>query len=146
MRLRVRSLDLLSGLRIQRCRELWCRPAAVAPIQPLAWDLPYAANATLKSPLPPKKKPPQGNGTCWMGRSWKGHLGSILMNEWTSGVCVCLRGSNETSWGRLFQERTQFTQRSWDESLLAWQKSLLHQTKAIHSSSVFKAWRFHCRK
>ena len=25
MRLRVRSLALLSGLRIQRCRELWCR-------------------------------------------------------------------------------------------------------------------------
>ena len=25
MRLQVRSLALLSGLRIQRCRELWCR-------------------------------------------------------------------------------------------------------------------------
>ena len=25
MRLRVRSLALLSGLRIRRCRELWCR-------------------------------------------------------------------------------------------------------------------------
>ena len=25
MRLRVQSLALLSGLRIQRCRELWCR-------------------------------------------------------------------------------------------------------------------------
>ena len=28
---------------------LWCRPAAVAPIQPLAWELPYAANAALNS-------------------------------------------------------------------------------------------------
>ena len=27
---------------------LWCRPAAVALIQPLAWELPYAAGATLK--------------------------------------------------------------------------------------------------
>ena len=27
---------------------LWCRLAAVAPIQPLAWELPYAACATLK--------------------------------------------------------------------------------------------------
>ena len=34
VRLQVRSLALLSGLRIWRCRELWCRPAAVAPIQP----------------------------------------------------------------------------------------------------------------
>ena len=30
-------------VRIQHCHELWCRPAAVAPIQPLAWELPYAA-------------------------------------------------------------------------------------------------------
>ena len=27
---------------------LWHRPAAVAPIGPLAWELPYAANAALK--------------------------------------------------------------------------------------------------
>ena len=28
---------------------LWCRPAAAAPIQPLAWELPNAAGAALKS-------------------------------------------------------------------------------------------------
>ena len=54
MRLRVRSLTLLSGLRIgvamscgvdHRCSLdpvllwLWCRPAAVAPIGLLTWDL-----------------------------------------------------------------------------------------------------------
>ena len=27
---------------------LWCRPAAAAPIRPLAWDLPYAAGAALQ--------------------------------------------------------------------------------------------------
>ena len=27
---------------------LWCRPAAAAPIQPLAWKLPYVAGAALK--------------------------------------------------------------------------------------------------
>ena len=27
---------------------LWYRPAAIAPIQPLAWELPYAAGAALK--------------------------------------------------------------------------------------------------
>ena len=57
-RLWVQSLALLSGLRIQRCYELWCRLqtwlgpmllwlwcrlAARAPIQPLAWEPPYAA-------------------------------------------------------------------------------------------------------
>ena len=40
MRLRVQSLASLSGLRIWCCRELWCRPVAVALIQPLAWELP----------------------------------------------------------------------------------------------------------
>ena len=45
IRLRVRSLASLSGLRIRRCGELWCRPAAVAPIEPLAWAPPYAASA-----------------------------------------------------------------------------------------------------
>ena len=48
MRLWVPSLTSLRGLRIQRCRELWCRPAAVGPIQPLAWELPYAVGAALK--------------------------------------------------------------------------------------------------
>ena len=27
---------------------LWCRPAATAPLQPLAWELPYATSAVLK--------------------------------------------------------------------------------------------------
>ena len=60
----VLSLALLSGLRIWCCRELWCRsdpallwlwcrPAAVALIRPLAWELPHASGVALKRP---KKK------------------------------------------------------------------------------------------
>ena len=30
---------------------LWCRPAAVAPIQPLAWEPPYAVCAALKGKI-----------------------------------------------------------------------------------------------
>jgi len=71
MRLRVRSLASLSGLRIQRCYELWCRSqthldlvllwlwcrlAAAAPIKPLAWEPPYAAGAALKRQKTKKKK------------------------------------------------------------------------------------------
>ena len=63
LRIRVRSLALISGLRIRRCCELGCRSqtplrsgiavsvvqaAAVAPIQPIAWELQYAASAALK--------------------------------------------------------------------------------------------------
>ena len=35
---------------------LWCRPVATAPIQPLAWEHPYAAGAALKRPKKKKKK------------------------------------------------------------------------------------------
>ena len=55
MRLRVRSLALLSGLAIRRCYGvgrrhswdpallwLWRRPVATSPIGPLAWEPPYA--------------------------------------------------------------------------------------------------------
>jgi len=35
---------------------LWCRPAAVAPIRPLAWEPPYAMGAALKRQKGKKKK------------------------------------------------------------------------------------------
>ena len=47
---------LAHGLRIWHCRELWCRSAATAPIQPLAWKLPYAVGAALKGKEKKKKK------------------------------------------------------------------------------------------
>ena len=71
MRLRVRSLPLLSVLRIGvavscgvGCRRgsdpallwLWCRPVAIAPIQPLAWEPPYAEGVALEKTKTKKKK------------------------------------------------------------------------------------------
>ena len=35
---------------------LWCKLAAEALIQPLAWELPYAAGVALKKTPPPKKR------------------------------------------------------------------------------------------
>ena len=65
MRMQVRFLAPLSGLRIWCCHELWCRtqrhgldpallwlcrrPAAVALTEFLAWQLPYAVGAALKT-------------------------------------------------------------------------------------------------
>ena len=57
MRIQVRSLASLSGLRIRFCHELWCRLGAVTPVRPLAWELPCAAGAALK-----KRK----NGNHWL--------------------------------------------------------------------------------
>ena len=68
MRMRVRSVGQGSGITMScgvgsRCVSdaallwLWCRVADTAPIRPLAWELPYAESAALKS----KKKKPQTN-------------------------------------------------------------------------------------
>ena len=54
-RMRAQALDSLGGLRIQCCHELWRRPAAVFLMQPLAWELPYAARAAVKSQKKKKK-------------------------------------------------------------------------------------------
>ena len=35
---------------------LWCRPAAAAPIRPLAWEPPYVAGAALKRQKDKKTK------------------------------------------------------------------------------------------
>ena len=63
LRMQVRSLALLSGLRIWCCHKLQRRlqkqlgscvaaavayVAAAAPTQPLAWELPYAADVAIK--------------------------------------------------------------------------------------------------
>ena len=75
MRFRVQSLASLSGLRILLCHELrcrsqtgllgshvavavwlWYRPAAAAPIQPLAWEHPYAAGVAPEMAKRQKKK------------------------------------------------------------------------------------------
>ena len=69
MRLRVGSLALLSGLMIQRCHELRCGSqmqlgscvavalaTPTAPIQPLAWEPPYAIGSALEKDKKTKKK------------------------------------------------------------------------------------------
>ena len=37
---------------------LWPRPAATAPIRPLAWEPPYAVGAALKTKRPPQQNIP----------------------------------------------------------------------------------------
>ena len=69
MRTWVRSLASLSGLSISCCHELWCRskmqlpllwlwyrPAATAPVRPLAWEPPCTVGAALGVALKGQKK------------------------------------------------------------------------------------------
>ena len=46
---------------------LWCRPAAVALIRPLVWELPYASSIALKRIIYEKKK----NKNLWWVPNWK---------------------------------------------------------------------------
>ena len=43
---------------------LWHRPASTAPIEPLAWESPYATDAALKRQKK-KKQPKCSNDTCY---------------------------------------------------------------------------------
>ena len=74
MRMRDQSLDLLSGSRIWRCWELWCRSQmwlgycvarlpAVTLIWAVVWEIPYAMSEALKR----KKKLIQHDliNSCW---------------------------------------------------------------------------------
>ena len=92
----VRSLALLSGLRIWCCHELWCgsqrqfgstllwlwcRPAAAALIQPV-WELPYAIKAAQKRRE--KKKKRKKRITTYKERSIAAisPILEILINNW----------------------------------------------------------------
>ena len=93
MRLQVQSLALLSGLRIQRCCELWCRPAAVAPSRPLAWEPPYAVGAALKKQkvtcnfqLPKARAAPEKlKSTLFLGQPYSIHVWGTLITSVASG-------------------------------------------------------------
>ena len=56
----VRSLVLLSGLRIWHCCGLWYRLTAVALIGPLAFEFPYAADLAPKRQKKKKKREEEG--------------------------------------------------------------------------------------
>ena len=45
---------------------LWCRPVAVAPIRPLAWERPYAAGVALKDKKTNKNKQTKQECVCVM--------------------------------------------------------------------------------
>ena len=70
MRLQVRSLASLSGLRIQHYHKLWCRlqtqlrsgvavVVAQAVVRPLAWGPPYATGVALKKDKKQNKRKQQ---------------------------------------------------------------------------------------
>ena len=78
-RTQVLSLASLSALRIRHCHELccrsqtwlgsfllylWGRPAAAAPVRPLAWELSYAMSVALKRPKKKKRQETNNHGIC----------------------------------------------------------------------------------
>ena len=60
---------------------LWHRPAAVAPIRPLAWEPPYAAGAALKKTKDQKKKRSLDSGVC---------LSETMVNSTECALCVII--------------------------------------------------------
>ena len=50
---------------------LWCKLAAIAPVQPLAWGLPYAMGAALKSKIIIIIIIPNAESRTWLGNDKK---------------------------------------------------------------------------
>ena len=73
---------------------LWCRPAAVAPIRPLAWEPPYAAGMALRRQKTKKKKTTKKNLWCYCTRC------NIFYALLTAGS-LCARG--KTKWPRMLK-------------------------------------------
>ena len=74
---------------------LWCRPAAIAPIQPLAWDPPCAVGAALKTLKKKRKK-----------KKAKLDPGSLIwgfcVHRLLPGMCIQALFGLRRLWGQLF--------------------------------------------
>ena len=84
---------------------LWCRPAAVTPFQPLAWELLYAVSAALKK----KEKEWNSDTYCNMDETWrhakwnkpehkKTKMAWFHLDEWPRAVKFL---ETESRWGVL---------------------------------------------
>ena len=63
---------------------LWCRPAAVAPIRPLAWEPPYADSMAIKSKKKPQtQKTPDKQLPNQEGPGEEGEWASAGTESWT---------------------------------------------------------------
>ena len=56
---------------------LWCRPAAIAPIRPLAWEPPYATGEALKNTQKKKEREKEKNRKCSV---------FCLLGNWVTGL------------------------------------------------------------
>ena len=86
MRLRVRSLALLSGLTMGSDRALlwlWRRLVATAPIRPLAWEPPCAAGAAqeIAKRQKTKKKKKGISMMIWLCVAYCSDTGSLLNHQ-----------------------------------------------------------------
>ena len=85
MRLQVQSLASLSGLSIQRCRELWCLTQTRSDhellwLQPLAWEPP----STLGTGMALKKKDKKKSGMALKKKDKKKSIVSLGMGYFWS--------------------------------------------------------------
>ena len=117
MRFQVRSLALLSGIRIRRGRELWCRPAATALIRLLAWEPPHAVGAALEKAKRQKKKKKAILVTKNQSRAkiWAVFLFSYLYCS--SGKCDKLQTGNTAEYICMSQWTAIILTRRWQHAL-----------------------------
>ena len=65
---------------------LWCRPAATAPIRPLAWELPYVMGAALEKDKKKKKKKKERKKETWSYLS----LSKLIAGHFMQRLQICV--------------------------------------------------------
>ena len=89
---------------------LWCRPAATAPIRPLAWEPPYAAATALKK----KRKKEKGrqttvnNYTPGLSHEERENLSRPITRKKTESLIKHLKNTYESSDSSKTQKRKHF--------------------------------------
>ena len=145
-RWRVQSLASLSGLKIWRCCELWCRPALIALIHPLAWKPPYAEGVALKSKNNNNQSERQAEGgsrswTCWVFdfgcicRAIKSGTGRMIWTQessWSSSVVLLLKNLF------CFRKYFSFCSKTWIRGI-SWFKSCSAR-ELFNSKFVSSVW------
>ena len=76
---------------------LWCRPAATAPIGPLAGELPYAAGAALEKAKSRRKG--GGGGQKKSENQGRKNMGKSVLGAW---VCEFTRNASPDPWPATF--------------------------------------------
>ena len=115
---------------------LWCSPAAVAPIRPLAWKIPYATGAALKQTNKQTKRQKKKKKTHF---SWASVQGSPPACYWVTTMCLQFNLA-PTPHQPFSMLSTTFRDRFWCPSFTDEQREVQRDQSHSHETCPWENW------